>query len=137
MMNKRLIAIGGAVLGAVFFVSCYSGPVKLADGVTAAELIQQGQSAYEWNRYGQAVQYYEAILVRFPDDIDRACEAQYEIARIHYKQKKYNIAREEMEELRARYETVDGEILPTKFKILSEIVLGQIAEKQKRIIAEE
>jgi outer membrane protein assembly factor BamD (BamD/ComL family) len=121
----------------VFFTACYTGPVKLADDVTAAQLIQQGQAAYEWNRYGQAVQYYEAILERFPDNIDQVCEAQYEIARIHYKQKKFSQAREELEALRARYDTEEGEMLPTKFKILSEIVLGQIGEKQKKIIAEE
>jgi outer membrane protein assembly factor BamD (BamD/ComL family) len=100
-------------------------------------LIQQGQAAYEWNRYGQAVQYYEAILERFPDDIDRVCEAQYEIARIHYKQKKYGEAREEMSALRARYDTGEAEILPSKFKILSDIVLAQIDEKWNQIIAEE
>ncbi|MDR2659194.1 MAG: tetratricopeptide repeat protein [Spirochaetaceae bacterium] len=121
----------------MLFLSCYTGPVKLSDNITAAELIQQGQAAYEWSRYGQAVQYYDAILERFPDDIDRTCEAQYEIARIHYKQKKYSQARSEMEALRARYDTEEGEILPTKFKILSEIVLGQINEKQNQIIAEE
>jgi outer membrane protein assembly factor BamD (BamD/ComL family) len=127
----------GAAFLAVLFLSCYTGPVKLSDNITAAELIQQGQAAYEWSRYGQAVQYYDAILERFPDDIDRTCEAQYEIARIHYKQKKYSQARSEMEALRARYDTEEGEILPTKFKILSEIVLGQINEKQNQIIAEE
>ncbi|MDR1221104.1 MAG: tetratricopeptide repeat protein [Treponema sp.] len=134
-MNRRFFVV--AVLLAAGLAACYSGPVKIADNVTAAELIQQGQAAYEWNRYGQAVQYYEAILERFPDDIDRTCESQYEIARIHYKQKKYTQAREEMETLRARYDTDEGEILPTKFMILSEIVLGQIGDKQKQIIAEE
>ncbi|MDR1095279.1 MAG: tetratricopeptide repeat protein [Spirochaetaceae bacterium] len=133
-MKRQLLAAAGA---AFLAVSCYSGPVKLADGVTAAELIQQGQAAYEWNRYAQAVQYYEAVLERFPEDIDRVCESRYEIARIHYKQKKYVQARAEMEALRDRYDTGEGETLPTKFKILSEIVLGQIADKQKQIIAEE
>jgi outer membrane protein assembly factor BamD (BamD/ComL family) len=127
----------GAALWAVFFVSCYTGPVKLSDDITAAELIQQGQAAYEWNRYGQAVQYYEAILERFPDDIDRVCEAEYEIARIHYKQKKYGQAREKMQALRTRYDTGEADILPSKFRILSEIVLAQIDEKQKQIIADE
>ncbi|MDR1231184.1 MAG: tetratricopeptide repeat protein [Spirochaetaceae bacterium] len=136
-MKKQLLAVAGAAFLAAVLLSCYSGPVKLADDVTAAELVQQGQAAYEWNRYAQAVQYYEAVLERFPGDIDRACESEYEIARIHYKQKKYTQARVEMEALRARYDTGEGEILPTKFKILSEIVLGQIADKQKQIIAEE
>jgi outer membrane protein assembly factor BamD (BamD/ComL family) len=127
----------GVVFAAALFASCYTGPVKLSDDVTAAELIQQGQAAYEWNRYEQAAQYYAAILERFPDDIDRVCEAQYEIARIHYKQKKYGQAWEEMSALRARYDTAEAEFLPSKFKILSDIVLAQIAEKRKQIIAEE
>jgi outer membrane protein assembly factor BamD (BamD/ComL family) len=134
-MYKLLLTCAALLVAGL--MSCYTGPVKLSDDVTAAELIQHAQAAYDWNRYRQAIQYYEALLERYPDDIDRACEAQYEIARIHYKQKKYAQAREEMEALRARYDTLEGEILPTKFKILSEIVLGQISEKQKQIIAEE
>jgi outer membrane protein assembly factor BamD (BamD/ComL family) len=134
-MNQRLRT--GAALAAVLFVSCYSQPVKLSDDVTAAELILQGQTAYDWNRYAQAAQYYEAILERFPGDIDRTCEAQYEIARISYKQKKYAQAQQEMEALRARYDTEEGEMLPAKFKILAGIVLDQIAGKQNQIIAVE
>jgi outer membrane protein assembly factor BamD (BamD/ComL family) len=133
-MYKQLLICAAL---AVALASCHTGPLKLSDDVTAAALIQQAQSAYDWNRYSLAIQYYEAVPERFPDDIDQVCEAQYEIARIHYKQKKYAQAREEMEALRNRYDTEEGEILPTKFRILSEIVLGQIGEKQKQIIAEE
>jgi outer membrane protein assembly factor BamD (BamD/ComL family) len=114
--------------------SCQTGPVKIEDAITAAELVQRGQAAYDWNRYAQAAQYYTAILERFPFDIEKTCEAQYEIARIHYKQNQYDKAREEMEALRERYNTAEAEILPSKFKILSEIVLVQIDEKQHGLL---
>jgi outer membrane protein assembly factor BamD (BamD/ComL family) len=120
----------------VLFVcaSCQTGPVKIEDDITAAELVQRGQAAYDWNRYAQAAQYYTAILERFPFDIEKTCEAQYEIARIHYKQNQYDTAREEMEALRERYNSAEAEILPSKFKILSEIVLAQIDEKQQGLL---
>jgi outer membrane protein assembly factor BamD (BamD/ComL family) len=134
-MKKQFLV--SAVLLIAGLMSCYTGPVKLDDDMAASELIQQAQAAYDWNRYKQAIQYYEALLERYPDDIDRVCEAQYEVARIHYKQRKYAQARSEMELLRGRYDSPEGEILPTKFKILADIVLGQIDEKQNQIIAEE
>ena len=117
--------------------ACQTGPVKIEDDISAAELVQRGQAAYDWNRYAQAAQYYAAILERFPFDIEKTCEAQYEIARIHYKQNQYDRAREEMEALRMRYDTAEAEILPSKFKILSEIVLAQIDEKQQGLLKKE
>jgi len=109
-------------------VSCYTGPIVVPDGLTPAELIQRGQEASDKNRYSQSLQYYSAVIERFPFGIDTICAAEYEIAFIHYKQKNYDLAKTEFNDLLERYNVPDGELLPAQFKILSTIVLSKIEE---------
>lgn len=112
--------------------ACATGPVKLPDEITPAELIQRGQEASDRNRYNQALQYYQALLDRNPTNIDLVCAAEYEIAFIHYKQKKYDMAKTEFNVLLERYNSPDQELLPQQFKKLSNIVLERITEKEKK-----
>jgi len=114
---------------AVLAVSCIStGPVNIPEGLTAAELIQRGQEASDRNNYNVSIQYYEAILERYPYDIDNVIAAEYEIAFIHYKQKNYTQAKTELYQVLDNYNVPDQELLPAQFKILSNIVLGKIEE---------
>jgi outer membrane protein assembly factor BamD (BamD/ComL family) len=118
---------------ALFLVSaCLSGPVDIPPDVTAEEIIQRAQEASDRNRYKTALQYYQALLDRNLTNIDLVCTAEYEIAFIHYKQKKYDQARTEFNELLERYDTPDEELLPQQYKILSRIVLNSIKEKEER-----
>ncbi|MDR2185981.1 MAG: hypothetical protein LBO80_10030 [Treponema sp.] len=126
----RVSQFAGAVLGAALLITCVSRPVSIPDDITAEELIQRGQEASDRNRYKQALQYYEAILDRFRTNTDLICAAEYEIAFIHYKQKLYPQSRSELEGLLTRYDDSDAELLPPQFKILAEIVLKQITEKE-------
>jgi outer membrane protein assembly factor BamD (BamD/ComL family) len=114
------------VLVALWFVSCVSGPVDIPDDLSPAELIQRGQEALDRNRYEQALQYYEVLLQKYPENMELVCTAEYEIAFIHYKQKKFPQSRDEFNSLLARYDTPDAELLPLQFKILSEIVLEKL-----------
>jgi len=95
------------------------------------ELVQRAQEASDRNKYKISLQYYETIIERFPYDIDSVCAAEYEIAFIHYKQKKYDIARAEFNILLERYNTPDEELLPPQFKILSLKILDRITELEK------
>lgn len=119
----KLILISAFVL---FVGSCASGPVVIAEDLTPAELVQRGQEASEKANYGQAIQYYQAILERFPDDSESVCTAEYEIAYIKYKQKKYEEAEAGFRALLARYDEPDAELLPPQFKILAEKVLSRM-----------
>ncbi|MFP3091264.1 tetratricopeptide repeat protein [Treponema sp. TIM-1] len=114
------------VLIGFWFVSCASGPLDISEDLSPAELIQRGQEALDRNKYDYALQYYEVLLERYPTNMELVCTAEYEIAFIHYKQKKYGQARNEFNKLLARYDTPDAELLPLQFKILSEIVLEKI-----------
>jgi outer membrane protein assembly factor BamD (BamD/ComL family) len=114
------------VLMSLWFVSCASGPVDIPENLSPAELIQRGQEALDKNRYDQALQYYEVLLEKYPENMDIVCAAEYEIAFIHYKQKKFSQSQDEFNSLLARYDTPDAELLPLQFKILSEIVLEKL-----------
>ena len=130
MKSKHFTAFVGLACMAVasLAVSCYTGPIVVPDGLTPAELIQRGQEASDKNRYSQSLQYYSAVIERFPFGIDTICAAEYEIAFIHYKQKNYDLAKTEFNDLLERYNVPDGELLPAQFKILSTIVLSKIEE---------
>jgi outer membrane protein assembly factor BamD (BamD/ComL family) len=125
-MKLKYIALAVLMIVAVSCIS--TGPVEIPDGLTTAELIQRGQEASDRNRYNVSLQYYEAVLERFPYDIDNVIAAEYEIAFIHYKQKDYAQAKTDFNRLLAHFNTPDEELLPAQFKILSHIVLGKIAE---------
>ncbi|MCL2762962.1 MAG: hypothetical protein FWD36_07145 [Treponema sp.] len=127
----------------LFFSACASSVVHIPEDITPLEIIQRAQEASDRNRYKVALQHYEVLLERNPDNMELQpdekafehkamhCLARYEIAFIHYKQKKYAQARMEFESLLNRYNAPDGALLPPKFKLLSEKVLERINEKKK------
>lgn len=119
------------IMIAALITACASGRMFIPDHLSPAELIQRGQEASDRNRYKQALQYYEAIIERYPSYIDEICAAEYEIAFIHYKQKKYETATRELNALLNRYDTPDEELLPPQFKKLAIIVLAKIEDKRK------
>jgi len=119
------------LLTAFLAVSCASKPVVIPDDLTVAEIIQRAQEASDRNKYSVSLQYYQAIIDRFPTDIDSICAAEYEIAFIHYKQKQYDAAKVEFNQLLGRYDTPDQELLPAQFKILSQKILAKIDDLEK------
>ena len=129
--KKSAILFFTTLLAALAAASCTSKPVVIPDDISAMELIQRGQEASDRNRFANALQYYEEVLVRFPMDIDNIIAAEYEIAFIHYKQKRYDTAKIGFNELLERYNTPDEELLPPQFKILSNIVLERIEEIER------
>ena len=129
MKSKRIAII---LFTAVLAASCANRPVVIPDDITPAELIQRGQEASDRNRYNISLQYYTTVMERFPFDIDSILASEYEIALIHYKQKKYDMAKIEFYEILERYNTPDEELLPPSFKILSKIVLDKITEIENR-----
>jgi len=116
----------------LLLVSCATKSVVIPDDLTPMELIQRGQEASDKNRYSVALQYYQTIIERFPSDIDNICAAEYEIAFIHYKQKKYDLAKIEFNDLLERYNIPDEALLPAQFKILALKVLSRITEIENR-----
>ena len=126
------------------FSACASSAVSIPEELSPLEIIQRAQEASDRSRYHIALQYYETLLERNPDNLELIpeekalenktmhCLARYEIAFIHYKQKKHAQAKMEFESLLERYTAPDRGTLPPKFKLLSEKVLDRINEKNKK-----
>ena len=119
------------VAGIALFVSACASTVYISDDLSPSELIQRAQEASDRNRYNVALQYYEALLERNRANIDLVITAEYEIAFVHYKQKKYQQARAGLNNLLEYYEAPDGPFLPQQFKRLALIVLDRITEKEQ------
>jgi outer membrane protein assembly factor BamD (BamD/ComL family) len=116
---------------AIFLISaCGSSPINISYDLSPAELIQRAQEASDRNRYNTALQYYQALYDRNRSNIDLVITSEYEIAFIHYKQKKYRQSREEFNSLLEYYNSPDAELLPQQYKVLSNIVLQRIEEKE-------
>jgi outer membrane protein assembly factor BamD (BamD/ComL family) len=122
----RFLKLTGFLMCVVLAAGCASGPANIPDTITPAELVQRAQEASDRNRYKQSLGYYEAILERFPGDNDYGCAAEYEIAFIHYKQKKYDLSESEFRDLLAKYDQGDAELLPPQYKILANIVVAKL-----------
>jgi tetratricopeptide (TPR) repeat protein len=134
-MRLSLPALGFVIfLGifpGIFLGACSSGPPYVAPGTSAPKIIQLAQEASDKNRYSRALQYYQMIGARFPDDLQHICAAQYEVAFIHYKRGKYILSKNEFSRLMARYDGPDAALLPPEYRVLSKMILGEIDKKLK------
>jgi len=119
-------------LAAFLLFSACASTVNISEELSPAEIIQRAQEASDRNRYKTALQYYRTLLERNRGNIDLVITAEYEIAFIHYKQKKYQQARTELNQVLEYFNTPDEELLPQQFKKLSQIVLDRITEKENR-----
>jgi outer membrane protein assembly factor BamD (BamD/ComL family) len=93
-------------------------------------MVQRAQEASDRNRYNTSLQYYETILERFPDDTEYTSAAQYEIAFIYYKQKKYDLSKAAFNSLLDRYDSPEQALLAPQYKILAAKILETIAERE-------
>jgi len=107
--------------------SCASGPVEVPSDMPPAKIIQRAQEASDTNKYKAALQYYQTLLDRYGNEDEYLAVGEYEIAFIHYKQKKYISSRRGFETLLTRYDQ-QGNRLPRQFKALSEKMLVRLGE---------
>ncbi|MDR2471541.1 MAG: hypothetical protein LBD09_05470 [Treponema sp.] len=131
MKRFKLRPLPAAVLSlafAAFLAACVSGPVTAPDDMPPAKIIQKAQEASDVNKYKTALQYYEILRERHGDTGEFFAVAEYEIAFIRYKQKRYAESRLGFMNLIARYGGPGGESLPPQFKVLSEKMLARLTE---------
>jgi len=131
-MNRILLTLSTLIF-ILSFSTCAS-TILINENLSPAEIIQRGQEALERNRYRAAIQYYQALYDRNRLNIDLVITAEYHIANIHYKQRKFTQSREEFNKLLEYYNTPDEELLPQHFKRLSQIVLQRIDEKERPLL---
>jgi len=130
-MVKKLHIL--AAFAFILLISSCASSVNITDDLTPAEIIQRAQEASDKNRYKVALQYYQALNERNRSNIDLVITSEYEIAFIHYKQKKYQQAKTELLSVLDYYNTPDEELLPQHFKRLSKIVIERIEKREKQL----
>ncbi|GMO26161.1 MAG: hypothetical protein Ta2F_01660 [Termitinemataceae bacterium] len=127
-----IITIGCITSAMLNLSACKTNPDTIPKDLTPQEMVQLAQNATDKNNYKRAEVYYTEMLNRFRFNNEAVCSASYEIAFIHYKQKKWDVSRSELEDLLERYTKNDAALLPAKYKILAEIVLGKIDDRQNK-----
>ena len=129
LIKKPLVLAASALV--LLFSACASS-ANIGEDLSPAEIIQRAQEASDKNRYKLALQYYQVLNERNHSNIDLVITAEYEIAYIHYKQKKYQQAKAELTEVLEYYNTPDEELLPQHYKKLSKIVIARIDNREKK-----
>ena len=128
-MIKKSVLIILTVLAVIFFLPSCGSTVNIREDMSPAEMIQRANEAMDRNRYSVAIQYYNALGERNPNNVDLIITSKYHIAFIHYKQNKYEQAREGLNDVLSYYNGPDSVFLPQHFRRLSQIVLESIDKK--------
>ena len=112
--------------------ACVSKIDPYEKDISEVELFQKAYEASDAKNHSLALSYYEAYLERFPDDIKGCLWAQYEIAFLYHKMKNDDKALELFDELLKKYEGEDSELLPAAPKVLTEKVIKNILDEEKK-----
>ena len=121
-----------ALMTVLLLSACATGRLYIPYDLSPEELVQRAQEASDRNRFGQAKQFYEALLERNSHNLVWVVTAEYEIAFINYRQRNLAEAREGLNTLLERYEAPGGAALPEKFRVLAHVVLARIDERESR-----
>lgn len=110
---------------AVLFTSCQT--VKdIPEDLTAPQLLQRGQAYADASDYKNAEACYLATIDRYGDDTNTYIEAEYELAHLYMKMKKYDKARAVLEEILEIYDYATPGSLPAAYKKLAQIDMEKI-----------
>ena len=114
-----------------FLFSCASIPKeeKIPLDTEVIDLIQKAQEAFEINNYRGAKKWYEIILKRFGESTTVRVEAEYEIAHILIKQRKWKEAYSLLKRVIELYETKGGMKLPPEFYKLAKMDYEKVIKK--------
>lgn len=119
------------IVTVLFFMSCASVP-KAEDvpyETGPEELIVLAQRASDKNNYRGAKAYYEIIIDRFGSDVNFLNIAEFEIAHIALKQRKYVEAKILLERVLARFEGPGSALLKPEYRKLAEIDMKKLESK--------
>ena len=113
-------------------VACKTVPENVPDD--DREIAQLAQGAYDSGNWKLAINYYKAMLDKYGDNPKIYVEANFEIAHIYIKKKKYNEAVPMLEEILDLYNNVAPGTLPGEFRKLSQLDMAKVpAEKLEAI----
>jgi len=124
--TAKLLLLGTVLL---CLISCMTAPKSVPEDATVEELTLLGQQSLDISNYKAAEVYYATIISRFGSDIRVLVAAEYEIAHIRVKQKKWDEANEMLERIVSYYDGTEPDLLPPHYKKLALIDLAKIPHK--------
>jgi len=131
MKKTSLVLI--SLIASLTLFSCASTK-EIPTDLTAAQIIQKAQNAYEKADYNGALTYYETVIKRYGTNLSTYVEATYEIGHVYAKTKKYELAYEKYQEILDIYSDSYYGDLPSAYKKLAEIGISNIPEKKLETI---
>lgn len=117
----------------LFFARCAHLPKSstVSTDLTSDEIIVLAQKEADNNNYAAAKAYYEILAERFATDTNILNIAEFEIAHILIKQRKYKQAHGMLTQILERFEGQGSALLKPEYKKLAEIDLEKIKDKVK------
>ncbi|MGL4983065.1 MAG: hypothetical protein ACRC4W_09515 [Treponemataceae bacterium] len=113
------------------FASCASGINSLSEDLTEQQLNQRAQEFLDKGKYRIASQVYDVLITRYGTNISSRIAAEFEIAHILVKQKKWQQAHEKLTAVLVYFENDTGN-LPNEYKKLAQLDLEKVNTKLKR-----
>ena len=125
-IKKAVFVLFLLTIAVISSVSCKSTQ-EIPEDLSAKQLIQSGQDAFENYKYKLALDYFNAVIDRYGDtDMALYVEAKYEIGHLYMKQKKQKLAKPVFEEILEIYSSVLPGTIPAAYQKLSQIELEKI-----------
>lgn len=121
---KKIIILLSVLLG---FISC-STVKEIPSDLSAAQLLQLGQNAFESKNYKAAEKYFITTIQRFGTNTNNYIEAQYELAHLYNTTKQYQKAYNIYNEILQMYDYSFD--LPGAYKKLCQIGLSKIPKEK-------
>lgn len=136
LISKKTVFTVLMLLMLVFFTACTSIPKEIPLELTAKELSQKAQECTASENYAGAEVYYKTLIQRYGMDTSVLIPAEFELAHIYVKQRKYEKAKPLLEKVLSYYE-VDATNLPKEYKKLAQIDLNKIPQEEDKILQDE
>lgn len=128
-MKKTFTILTTLILSLSLFSLASCMTIKeIPEDKSAIQILQMGQNAASAGSYPSAELCFNTVIERFGSDPYTLVQAKYELGHIYNKQKKYDKASKEFNEVLILYQEYLGAI-PPKYKKLAEMGLEKIAEE--------
>ena len=122
-------AVMAVALSVSWLTSCQTSNPEVPANLTAREIIQKAQNAYNAGREKQALYYYDTLIARYGMNTTTYIEGKYEIAHIYVKAKKWDKALPVLNEIKNLYASSLPGSYPGEYLKMVQNDLAKVPEK--------
>lgn len=127
----RFVKIILPLLFVTLFFSCRTVPKEVSQEWEGEDFFVMAQEASDDSAYNVSEYYYQVYIVRYPENHTKIVAAEYEVALIAFKKKKYNDAKFQMEAILEKYKSSPYvAYYDPRYKILAEKIIKKIDVKK-------